>query len=242
MRAALRCALAHRRALALAVGVTTAPYLFTAAAAHCAAPPPAAAAAAAPLHVDADTGLKFPPRDAEGLVLVGTATRYKYSVVKVYAVGLYVDAARAARCGGGAAALSAVQDGELAAGIVIKLARNVAAKDLGEALEASIAPNVRARGARDARDATADLAKLSELGAHLTAALGATLPAGTEVAFRWLGAGDLAVSVNGRPLARFADAPLLCGGFFATYTGATPLIPAARATWLAGIDAVAARA
>jgi len=200
------------------------------------APPPAVCPVphAAAVHTDKDTGLEFPSR-ADGLVLVGTATRYKYGFAKVYAVGLYVGGGARAYAGG-AAALDAVQNGALPAVISIRLARNVSAKDLGDALEASIAPQVRARGARDASDPAADLSKLAELGARLTAALGQTLPTGTEVAFRWLGAGDLRVTVNGGPLAVFENAPLLCGGFFATYVSDAPLIPAARAAWVAGIE------
>jgi hypothetical protein len=177
----------------------------------------------------------------DGLLLVGSGTRIKFGFVRVYDASLFVDSLRLANFPSGAAALRAVQDGALSARISIRLLRGVAASALAEAIEAAVAPHVRARGARDARDAAADLAKLAELGPRLAAALGAELPEGTEVGFAWEGAGDLLVAVNGRPLVRFAEAPLLCGGFFATYVDEkAPLIPAARATWIAGIEAIQA--
>lgn len=237
MRAASLRHLRAARTLAVLASAASLPLAYAAAPAP--APPLSAAPApiggAAPQHTDADTGLSFPTRVDGGLFLAGTACRYKYGFAKVYAVALYV--AGGARALGGAAALEAVQNGALPAGITIKLARNVGAKDLAEALQASISPQVIARGQRDARDPAADLAKLAELGTRLTDALGTTLPVGTEVAFRWVGAGDLHVAVNGRPLVVFGGAPLLCGGFFATYVSQAPLIPAAREAWIAGINA-----
>jgi len=228
-----------QRALAALASVATLPLVVYAAPPLSSAPAaPRDSASAAALHTDPDTGLTFPPRLEDGLFLAGTACRYKYGFAKVYAVGLYV--AGGARALGGAAALDAVQEGTLTAGITIKLCRNVGAKDMGEALQASIAPQVLARGQRDGRDPGADLAKLSELGKRLTDALGTTLPVGTEIAFRWVGAGDLHVAVNGRSLVVFDSAPLLCGGFFATYVSHKPLIPAAREAWIAVINAARA--
>jgi hypothetical protein len=179
------------------------------------------------------------PRCDNGLHLVGSGTRIKFGFVRVYDAALYVGGGAAA-FPSGAAALRAVQDGALSARISIRLLRSASASTLAEAIEAAVAPHVRARGARDARDAAADLAKLAELGPRLAVALGAELPEGTELDFAWEGA-DLIVAVNGRPLVRFAEAPLLCGGFFATYVDEKmPLIPAARAAWIAGIEALKA--
>jgi hypothetical protein len=224
------------RALAAASALPLAAAAATAAAPPPPPPPPP------PAHVedivDPSTGLSFPSH-ARGLALVGTGTRIKYGFVKVYSVGLYVDGARAAAgARGGAAALAAVADGALGAELVIKLCRDVGAKELGAALQDSIAPRVRARAARDGAEPAADLAALAALGPALSAAAGALLPAGTEVSFRWVRADDtLAVTVNGAPAAAPARVPALCGGFFETYVGAEPLIPAARAAWIAGIEA-----
>ena len=220
------------RALAAASALPL--YAFTATAAAPPPPPPPA-----PVHTDASTGLAFPTR-ARGRELVGTGTRVKFGFVKVYSVGLYVDGAapRAAGARDGAATLAAVADGALGAELVIKLCRDVGAKELGAALQDSIAPRVRARAARDGAEPAADLAALAALGPALSAAAGALLPAGTEVSFRWVRADDtLAVTVNGAPAAAPARVPALCGGFFETYVGAEPLIPAARAAWIAGIEA-----
>jgi hypothetical protein len=188
-----------------------------------------------------------PPRATPGgaaeglLLLVGSGTRIKFGFVRVYDASLFVGGG-ARDFASGAAALRAVQDGELPARISIRLLRGVAAMTLSDAIEAAVAPHVRARGARDARDAKGDLAKLAELGPRIAAALGAELPTGTVLDFAWEGVGNLStlsVSVNGKPLARFAEAPLLCGGFFATYVDEhAPLIPAARSTWIAGIEAI----
>ena len=189
-------------------------------------------------HTDAETGLTFPTRLDDGLFLAGTGCRYKFIFFKVYAVALYVS--EDARALGGAAALDAVQNGSLAACITIKANMDVNASDMGDALQASIAPQVRARGERDGRDPEADLAKLAELGSRLTEALGEMLTMGTEAAFRWVGAGDLHVVVNGKHLVTFTDAPNLCGGFFATYVSEEPLVPQARDAWIACIDGVEA--
>jgi hypothetical protein len=183
-----------------------------------------------------------PPSPAKnGLLPVGSGTRIRYGFVRVYDATLFVDGGVRAFADG-AAALRAVQDGKVAAHLSIRLLRGAAASTLSEAIEAAVAPHVRARGVRDARDATGDLAKLAELGPCLAAALGAELPEGTELGFAWEGAGDLSVSVNGSPVVRFAEAPLLCGGFFATYVDErAPLIPAARAAWIAGIEEIQQR-
>lgn len=193
----------------------------------------------APFHTDPHTGLTFPLRDSSGYLLAGTATRYKYGFAKVYAVALYVDKS-AQKFTNGVAALEAVCEGKLPAAMVMKLSRNVPSKDLAAALDESIAPNVRAVAAeKSGGDAATDLANLKELGPLFTAAVGDMLVIGTEVSFRWTGKSDLKVYVNCAQVAHFKNVPHLCKGFFTTYLSPTnPLVPAARAAYISGVEAM----
>lgn len=207
--------------------------------------PPSTAASAALLHTDAATGLTFPAQHAESLTIVGSGARYKYGIAKVYAIALYVPPSDVRRFASGEAALDALDRGVLPATLTIKLYRAVGSREFGDALKDAIAPRIRARSARDGLDAAADLERLSEMGARLTAVLGTTMPPGTVLSFSKLGASDFTVTANGgaEPVVRFADAPLLAAGFFSTYIdSAAPLIPAARAQWVAGIEALRASA
>jgi hypothetical protein len=202
-------------------------------------PPPTATPP--PLHTDSLTGLTFPTETKVGgtlLFLAGTGTRYKFGIAKVYSVGLYLSS-KARDSVSASSALDAVQNGTLLpAALTIKLARNVGAKELGQALDVSIAPQVRASAEREHVDAAADLVMLAGLGPRFTAAAGETLPIGTEISFRWLNKFEFHVYVNGNQVANFNNAPSLCRGFFTTYLDSTaPLIPAARTTWIAGIEA-----
>ena len=194
-----------------------------------------------PLHTDSLTGLTFPIETKVGdnlLFLAGTGTRYKFGIAKVYSVALYLSP-KARDSPSASSALDAVQHGKLLPAVLtIKLARNVGAKELGQALDISIAPQVRASAEREHVDSEADLVMLSGLGPRFTAAAGETLPIGTEISFRWLNQFEFLVYVNGNQVANFKNAPSLCRGFFTTYLDSTaPLIAAARTTWIAGIEA-----
>jgi hypothetical protein len=188
-------------------------------------------------HVDEATGLSFPTR-LGALQLTGTACRYKYGLAKVYAVALYMPVSAARTASSALGALEAVLRGETEAAFVIKLYRAVGSKELGEALADAIAPHLREQAADERADAGPDLAALNAMGKALTTTkLGATLPPGTELGFRWTKAG-LDVIVNGQPAGSFSS-PRIGWGFYITFLSPDrPIIPAARTAFIKGIESM----
>jgi len=173
------------------------------------------------------------------LTATGTGCRYKYGFAKVYAVALYVDAVAAKKAGSTADdVLGALLAGKVPSAISIKLARSAGSQTLSDALSEAIAQRIKARAERDSADPGADLAALAALGTALTTTpLGATLPPGTELVFTQKSKGGLEVSVDGKSVGVFSSSRLQWA-FHDTYVGDAPVVPAARAAFKAGIEAL----
>jgi hypothetical protein len=195
----------------------------------------AAPEAPAAQHVDEATGLSFPTR-LGALQLTGTGVRYKFGLAKVYAVALYMPVSAVRAAGSALGALESVLRGEAEAAFVIKLYRAVGSKELGEALADAIAPHLREQAADERADAGPDLSALDAMGKALTTTkLGATLPPGTELRFRWTKAG-LEVAVDSQPAGTFSS-PRIGWGFYITFLCPNrPVIPAARAAFVKGLE------
>lgn len=187
--------------------------------------------------VESATGISF-PLHMGSLTATGAGCRYKYGFAKVYAVALFVDAHAAKKTGASPDdTLAAVLAGGIPSAVSIKLARSVGSRDLSDALSDAIAQRIKARAERDSADAGADLAALAALGTALTTTpLGATLPLGTEIIFTRK-TGGLEVFVNGKSTGVFSS-PRLEWAFYDTYLGDAPVVPAARAAFKAGIEAM----
>jgi len=126
------------------------------------APSAAALAAAGEAVKEPATGIEF-SGSVDGLPLLGTGCRYKYGLVKVYAVGVYAEAPESCSSGGGGGeggggegggpwAELVDSSGESSGGraVVIKMARDVEAKTLIDALGEAFKPRLNLPGRSDA--------------------------------------------------------------------------------------------
>lgn len=168
------------------------------------------------------------------LTLVGGGTRYKYNVVPVYAVGIYVDAARMA------AALKpfiqlpapallrktaffdAAAAATVAKAVVLGFHRSVSASAVVDALKDALASKV-SKGA---------LVKFRD---GLGSTLGDRIVKGTELTLACRGS-TLRISCSGKS-ASLSD-KTICPALFGVYLGKSPVSPAAKEAFARGFAAM----
>ena len=105
------------------------------------------ALAAAAEYKEPATGITFASELKGGLPFLGAGVRYKWGLVKVYAVGLY--AAGAGACGSGDALWQGLVDSKERKAVVIKMARTIDAQKLVDALEEAFKPRLALPGRSD---------------------------------------------------------------------------------------------
>ena len=183
---------------------------------------------------DSIDGLTFPGQ-LKGQTFVGGGTRAKYGAVKVYAVGLYIDAGRAASSLKPFVGLPAeklpsnffkvLQTGKFDRTLLLQFHRAVAAETVAGALRDSLAGRLSA-------------AVLDKFRSTLLATLGdASVLKGAKIFFSCRG-DSLTIStgtLSGN--AQSIRDKTLCPAFIDVYLGSKPISPAAKAGVAAGFAA-----
>eukprot|EP00316_Scyphosphaera_apsteinii_P009092 CAMPEP_0119335536 /NCGR_PEP_ID=MMETSP1333-20130426/89796_1 /TAXON_ID=418940 /ORGANISM="Scyphosphaera apsteinii, Strain RCC1455" /LENGTH=253 /DNA_ID=CAMNT_0007346109 /DNA_START=23 /DNA_END=784 /DNA_ORIENTATION=+ len=184
---------------------------------------------AKPQGVDSDArvlidGLDFAPSiKMSGISqqLIGGGTRLKYNVVKIYAVGVYMDAAGAKRAlkpylGLAAGALQkqagfykAVIEARFAKALLLYFHRSVGSSAVVDALRDSLAPRLKAPS----------LAKFREV---LQQMLGDSVPKGSQLFFSCRG-DNLHMSVSSSSSPLLMQDKTICAALFDVYLGSSPI-------------------
>ena len=182
---------------------------------------------------DSIDGLTFPGQ-LKGQTFVGGGTRAKYGAVKVYAVGLYIDAGRAASSlkpfvGLPAAKLPAnffkvLQSGKFDRTLLLQFHRAVAAETVAGALRDSLASRLSA-------------AVLDKFRSTLLATLGdASVVKGAKIFFSCRG-DSMTISIGTLSHSSAIRDKALCPAFIDVYLGPKPISPPAKAGVAAGFAA-----
>lgn len=188
-------------------------------------------------HLDKTTGLSFDRQisveTSKGKVaqsLVGTGCRYKYSVVQVYAVGLYVGADALSATGSDDEVLRGVLESDSTATLFLKLNRELDVGVMVEALEDAIRSRIN-KHAADKQKANEAVDAFRNL---LFGAAGIkTIP--KNGTFHFVRDGDkLWVHVQGKQLGCVVSKDVV-HALFDTYLGANPISPEAKAAFAKGL-------
>jgi hypothetical protein len=170
--------------------------------------------------------------------LAGTGVRTRTMLkVKVYAFGLYVDAAgartalaawrgkSAADLAGDEALYRALLKGAFPMTLRLVMTRDVGGKQMAEAFEGALAPRVEQSAQWGMTGGAAALARFRTL-------FTSDLTSGTELLFAWAPGNKLLVSIGGRPAGEIENAAL-CWALFDVYLGPEPISPDGRKTAVA---------
>ena len=175
-------------------------------------------------------GIAF-PGELSGQAFVGGGTRSKYGAVKVYAVGLYIDAARATSSlkpfvGVPAAKLptgffKTLQTGKFGKTLLLQFHRSVASETVAGAMRDSLASRLGA----------ATLDKFRE--ALLAALASSSVAKGDRIYFACRG-DAMTISAGKLGGGQSVRDRTVCPAFLDVYVGAKPISPAAKAGIAAG--------
>ena len=203
---------------------------------------------AAQSYTDPATGVAFPtsltlPGGGSPQTLTGTGVRTRTVLkVKVYAFGLYVDAA------GAHAALAAwsgkpaeqLQADETFYGKIIErgfattmrlvMTRNVDGETMAEAFNEALGPRVQAAAGRGMTGGEAALQTFRGY-------FGETVAKGTELVFACTPDGKFSTSIGGA-VKPDIQSPALCWALFDVYLGATPISPDGKKSVIASFPAI----
>mmetsp|Transcript_4941 Transcript_4941/g.6396 ORF Transcript_4941/g.6396 Transcript_4941/m.6396 type:complete len:240 (+) Transcript_4941:32-751(+) len=161
--------------------------------------------------IEPATKLQF-AETLEGLKLLGVGVRYKWGLVKVYAVGYYADAASSSP-----SLWQDLLESPKRKAIVIKMARNIDSQKLVDALEEAFKPRLALPGRSDAN--------FPLLRKMILEVAGEQCNAGDEFIFECVGASSIVVKANKGGKAFQTNEPFvdrdISFALFDTYLGAS---------------------
>jgi len=193
-----------------------------------------------------NTGVKFPIelQTAAGIqLLAGTGVRTRTMLqVKVYAFGLYVDAAGARAALGAWRAKSAAdlaRDGSLYQELLkgafpmtmrLVMTRNVGGDQMAEAFNEALGPRVAQAAQRGMAGGDTALTRFRSFFTD-------RLSSGTELRFSWAGGNALTVSIGGREMGTIENAAL-SWALFDVYLGDKPISSEGKKTVIARLPEI----
>jgi hypothetical protein len=203
---------------------------------------------AAQSYTDPSTGVAFPtsltpPRGAGAQALTGTGVRTRTMLkVKVYAFGLYVDAAGAkaalaAWAGKSAEQLQAddafyakILERPFATTMRLVMTRNVDGATMAEAFNEALGPRVQAAAGRGMTGGEAALQQFRGF-------FGDRVANGTELVFACTPDGGFSTTIGGTAKPDI-QSPALCWALFDVYLGADPISPDGKKSVIASFPAI----